>query len=861
MSPASPSSDGTSTDVRKILGRLGRLRARIRAIFATIGVSRWIVFALGVLALFFLADWLLDLPLSVRRFTRLGLLQPPSSANLLILVPALAICGFLAIAFTRRGHRAAPLFSFLTAGCVGLFVWMAVRAFVPMRARLSDDDLALSVESRFAHLQDRLAAALDFDDELRQPTRGESPAMMQAVVHEAAEEVRSLRFSKAVSGQRALRWAGGALAAVLVAVGATSVFADEIGLWARRSLLLEDIAWPRATAMVAVDLQADGSFAAHAPESPYEVPIGRSLTVYARAVGKTPDSAQVLDIVPGQSPLARRMFTVPGHPEVFAYEFLDVRRPFAFVVHGGDDEDEIPRYRVEITIPPRVLSMQSTITYPEYLGRAGETLADGSVTVPQGASVAVEFTTDMPIAKAHAVLGDVAVPAEAVGTDGMRFRFSYEAERSVSGRLVLRTPAGKENDPASDSFDVRVKIDQPPRIDWIWPRGSVEVSPTGRVPLIVQSHDDHGVAELRLEVRINGGAPTPVALRAYTADAQESGPVPTSVNDSSYGRQRLLTYVPVEIAALRKPAEALEGTPEGEPTPLQARDAVSFRLTATDSRGQVRESEWMRADIGSPAALERGLHTQRSNVRLSIEAVEREQRTRRDDIKAVLGTDLGAAELDLIKTVRFSQGKIAQDADRAVQTLIGIFNEFVYDRLGAESPNAKILGYLGRHHRTTYGLPADPSSEPAVRPAARRSDWKGDAVFPYALYDEIVAAWRGKVIFDKGLLDKMLGALADAIEVGARAAPRAHQAAADALAGDRKAVETLLTAQEHNLASIKALLAAMAGWQSLHEMKLLLRGIIDEQKVVIREQDEADKKAAADKKAESKQSKDSDNSK
>ena len=289
MSSASTS----NPDVRKILGRLGRLRARIRAIVATTGLARWIVFTLGVLALYFVADWMLDLPLGVRRFVRLGLLQPPEGLSILVLIPALVISGFLAIALTRRGQGAAPLFCFITAGTVGLLVWGAVRAFAPLRAPLGDDDLALSVENRFQELKDRLASALDFDEELANPSRGESPEMMQAVVHEAADEVRNLNFSRAVSGRRAMRWIGGAFAAVLLAFGANAVLADEIGLWARRSLLLEDVQWPRATSMIAVDLQPEGDFLDHDPAEAYEVPIGRSLTVYARAIGKTPDAAQV----------------------------------------------------------------------------------------------------------------------------------------------------------------------------------------------------------------------------------------------------------------------------------------------------------------------------------------------------------------------------------------------------------------------------------------------------------------------------------------------------------------------------------------------------------------------------------------
>ena len=842
MSPArdpqsTPDATRRAEDVRRILGRLGRLRARIRGIFATIGASRWVVGAITVLALYFLADWLLDLPLAVRRFVRLGLLQPPESMSLLVLLPVLALAAFLAVALTRRRHGGAALLSFVVAGIVGLLVWWAVRLLRPLEAQLPDQELALAVESRFGHLKDRLAAALDFQKQLEHPTRGESAAMMAAVVHEAAEEVRGLQFSRAVSGRRALRWAGGAVLAALAAVLVTVALPAEVGLWARRSLLLENVSWPRETTMVAVDLQPDGSYRPHDPATPYEVPIGRALTVYARAEGDTPGDALVLDLVPGQAALARRMFGVPGHPDVFAYEFLDVRRPFAFLVQGGDDEDEEPRYTVEITIPPRVLGMRSTITYPDYLGLEPEVVEDGTVSVPQGSKVDVTFTTDLEIVRAAALLGEVTVPA-VPATEGVRtqFRFSYLAETSVTGRVLLRTADGKENDPSSDSFEIRVKTDQPPRLDWVWPRSGLEVTPTGRVALLSQASDDHGVSGLALEVRINADAPVRYELSAYEEGADSEGGVPQAVTDGRYGRRQVLAYVPVELAALKSAAGL----------PVAAQDAVSFRLTALDSRGQARESEWVRVDVGGASALERGLATQRSNVRLALEALRREQAARREDIQAVLADPvLGSAELDLVKSVRFAQGKIAQDADRAVQDLLGVFNAFVYDRLGAENPTTKILGFFDRHHRATYGLAAGSSEEPPLRPVEARGDWLGDPVFPYTLYDAIVGAWRGKVIFDTGLIDKMCGAIADSVEVGARLAPRAHRAAAEAVGGDKEKIRALLVAQDRNLEALDRLLESMRGWQSLHEMKLWLAGIVAEQEVLLHqlEGEDPDKKA------------------
>jgi hypothetical protein len=833
-----------SPDIQKILGRLGRLRTRIRAIFATIGIGRWLVAAIGILALYFAADYLLDLPLPVRRFVRLGLLQHPAGLSVGLWLPLLLGSGVLLVALTRRRHRAAPLLAFVVGGIAGLLVWLGIRALRPARLGLSDDQLALSVESRFQGLQDRLAGALDFERELRHPTRGESTAMMQHVVHEAAEAARGLHFSQAVSGRRALRWAGLALGSLLLAGLVTTTMPETVGLWARRSLLLQDEAWPRNTHMFAADLQADGSFVEHPATEPYDVPIGRSLTVYARAVGDVPEEAHVLDLIEGEEPLPRRMFRVPGQENVFAYEFLDVRRPFDFILRGGDDDDEIPRYSVEITIPPRVLSIQSEVTYPSYLSQEVSLVDGGTVTVPQGATVKVRFTTDMDIATAEAVVGDKTISCRTSEPGTARsFTFTYEAERSAAGRIVMRTAQGKTNDPAADGFEVRVKTDRPPRVEWTYPRASIGVTPTGRVPLLVEATDDHGIAGLTLEMRVNAEQEVrSIELAPWTAEAEDAAggseeQLPRAVTDGAYGRRRVLAYLPIEIARIR--------TSEGKP--LVGSAELTFRLQTRDSRGQVRESELARIEVRPNADLEYALASRRSNVRMSIETVARQQLERRDDIAALTGATLGRAEQDLLKTVRFAQGKIAQDADRAVQDLLTVFNGFVYDRLGSEVPNGKILAILDRYHRSTYGQEPSPSEEPPIRPVGARQDWKGDPVFPYALYQEIVDAWRAKVIYDKGLLDKMCATVADAVDVGARLAPAAHRAATEASSGAPEARDALLAAQNANLAKLDALLDAMRGWQSLSDMTVRLRKIIKDQEELAKQLQGETKRAAGEK--------------
>jgi hypothetical protein len=192
----------------------------------------------------------------------------------------------------------------------------------------------------------------------------------------------------------------------------------------------------------------------------------------------------------------------------------------------------------------------------------------------------------------------------------------------------------------------------------------------------------------------------------------------------------------------------------------------------------------------------------------------------------LLGSEIGDAERDLLKSIQFNQAKIAQDTDKAVQGLLEIFNAWVYDRLGAEIPNERILAILDRHHRLTYGTAATTEGDEADATARA-----GDPVFPYAVYDEIVQAWRDREIFDTGLLDRMLVVLGEATDAAARVAPAAHRTAIRVAEGEAE-LERLLEAQDAVIATLDRVLDAMRSWQSLTQVILHLRAILEEQEAL-----------------------------
>ncbi len=816
MTNASPST-------QQIRARLRGLRHRLRAVVTLIGGARLVVAVLGTLALSFAADYLLNLPMGVRRFIRLGLFDRPDAMNVLPWVLLLGIALLLALALTRSRRGWSWLFAFAAGGIVGMTIWFGIRFFQGLAVRFSDEDLALTVEQKYRALNDRLAASLDFAEELQAPTRGESEDMMRAVVAEAVAEMRGLPVARAVSGRRAVEWLGVAALACVLAIGIAAAMPDTIGLWFDRSIRLEDKAWPQDTTIVAVLIEEDGTVTPWNPNKPYEVAHGRPLVVYAVAQGDVPDEVVLVDLVPQQAAEKRRMYRVPDVPGVFAYEFRDVRSPFQFMLQGGDDLDEMPLYNVEITIPPRVIDIRTVVTYPEYLGGKTQTLEGGSPTVPQGSTVEVRFGTDVPVRRVRVLRGEETQDVTAIEVDGhSEYRFAFRADATTVYRLHLETPEGRTNDSALDSYTVKVRRDRAPKTEWIYPRGNVEVTPEGRVPVLTRVSDDYGVARIVLEVRTGPETTTQYALRPFD-EGPEAGPDSTNTlfaNDGPYNRKQVLCYTALDLQDLTGP--------EGKK--LTAPAQVSVRVLAYDSLGQSREGDWTYVDVFAGSELERGLAGRRSSVRSAVETLRNEQRSRHQELSDLLTGTRAEDDLDTVKAVRFAQGKVAQDADQAVRGLAEVFNAFVYDRLGAANPTEKILRTFDRHHRATYGLPPAARGDGESAPGAE--SWIGDPVFPYALYEDIVKAWVDKVIYDRGLIDRMLAVMQDAVAVAAHLAPDTYSAVARALSGKDEDLRAAVAAQQQLLAALDSLIQKMDSWQTLSDVTLRVRRLIEEQRAM-----------------------------
>ena len=621
---------------------LAGLRRRARSLVLMLGAGRVAVVACAALLLFFLADYGLRLPLWVRGVG---------------LVALLAVTGTVLF---RRLLR-------------------------PLSHPLPDALLAARVEAAHPELQDRLSSSLAFATAEQDPDNEDSPDLMRVVAEQTVAETSRLRFAAVARPALAVRWGAGGAVLLLLLAGAAFTRPDLAGTFARRALLLQDIAWPRRTTLVVEGME---------PGVPRRVTRGRETTLEIRALGSVPDrvvltiaEAEAGDIRP------RRLELTPSaaDPTLFACP-VRVLTSYRFTVTGGDDDRALP-YLIEALTPPAILEVTMRVTYPEYLGRAPETLRGGGQRLPEGTRARVFVKVNMPLSLATiAIGGEDAQALEPV--EEALYATTIEARRDVRYSLRLVGRNGEENDPGMDTFFLQVAKDQPPFLAVRTPGARTERLPTGVALLAVTARDDHRVTGVTLVYRINDGEERRVSLGESGGDALRV------LEPANRPPEEVQAVFALDLGRLRKADDA----------PVAKGDQVVYFFETTDSAGQTQRTRTEAVlHLVTEEELATEIDTRQQELNDAVRRAESRSREAVDLVRSLTDARGDAAEFHRwTGRARAAQDRVMDDLDRLARRVQGLLNLYVFNRLADPAAADQILPWFERH----LLQPADRTANP-----------------------------------------------------------------------------------------------------------------------------------------------------
>jgi hypothetical protein len=401
----------------------------------------------------------------------------------------------------------------LWGGLIAALLALVVRRFLEDRR---DDFFAALVERQHPELRNQLINALQLG---RGDQHGFSPGLIQAIVHDAGKATADMDMSDSIDRRPARRAAWIALAGLLVVGGYAVAFPPEFGASLFRVLLpISDIAPYTRTHIKSVD---PGKAVTRVPE-------GQSLTVEVRVDGVIPAAATLYHRADGGAWKDDAM-PAEGTAGAFRATLAHVIESFDYYVAAGDARS--PVYRVEAVKPPRVESLTLTYTFPAYLGKLAEQVADsgGAVVAVAGTTVALELKASKPLIRAE--LRPVGVEPLALEKQGddrtwsctfVVWAANAHASPGIAGQKLIAPTTylihmedGDNTPNDSASRPIMALPDLAPRVV-LHDHGS-RPGPDSSAPLTVDATDDHGLAGVRLLYRVNDEENVrELAKRAFT---------------------------------------------------------------------------------------------------------------------------------------------------------------------------------------------------------------------------------------------------------------------------------------------------------------------------------------------------------
>lgn len=392
------------------------------------------------------------------------------------------ICGLLLWAWmSRREDPPAGMGLAWLAAAAGL-IWAARR----LAGRWPDDlrTMARRIEARFPELQGRLLTVLELPD----PPRGKPPGYLEdRLLRETLTHSTEHDWTLVTRRPHAWRWSllQGALWVALCSLGVHLQSIDS-------PVRLAPAAPPSAPVM-AVEVTPGNT----------EVERGSRLIVEARFPDLVPEEATV-ELLDGESgePLGRSVeMRRDLEDPVFAGVVSVVDKPLRYrVVHAGGVSES---YRLGVYELPRMERADVTVTPPAYAGQEPVTHRDvRKVSALEGSRVAFTLTVNHPVAAAELYGEDgKTIPLVADPGDPRKLTAAVRPESDRRYRVHLVDAADRAN-AEPPWLTVKVRRNEPPKLEVAFPGRDIEVSALEEVTLRGKVWDDLGLGRVGATVTV-----------------------------------------------------------------------------------------------------------------------------------------------------------------------------------------------------------------------------------------------------------------------------------------------------------------------------------------------------------------------
>lgn len=333
---------------------------------------------------------------------------------------------------------------------------------------------------------------------------------------------------------------------------------------------------------------------------------------------------------------------------------------------GGKASDTV---RIAVRLPAFLGRLHLEARYPDYLGMDPEPLpvTGDTLLLPEGTVIygRGDATTALGASRWRWTTG-----ARSLQVDGTTFEGGFVPPQSGTYLLDLRTRDGEPLAGGATTLAVRIVADSAPVLDLPVPGRDTVTLREPEITLVVDARDDHGLAQVRLDV---------VRTRSGILDTSLVLPLPLP----SPGSDRALLRIPFRPDLLHaQPGDTLRLTAVGvdrAPAPHTGRSKAYLLILPTDRLlrdDQRRTTEALQTGLDSLVRSSRALERQAEDL-----ARQSLRRTGEPD-PAASGRQLSFEEAKRAGALAENEEQLIQEADRLERSLSQLAEEARHAGIG-----------------------------------------------------------------------------------------------------------------------------------------------------------------------------------
>ncbi len=417
-----------------------------------------------------------------------------------ILVKGISLFLASTIAFLMLGVWGADLFGFkssvvwmirILAGATVLFTgWYFL--CVPLRARITNVQIARFVEEKYPQLEDRLVAAVEHGG-----NAAESKSMIDLLIKDALDKTAAIDLSVFLDRKRLLSFALTGFSALLglflllnwgpsfFPYGFSYLYAP----WTQASL--------GSSLMIKI---APGDV---------ELAKGSDQQIHAQLIGFDSSDVRLLSQVEGSATWNASVMEPESRGSGFQYLLVDLRSSVRYYVESKGVKSKACLIRVQDLA--KVDAIDLTYHFPAYAGMVDQTVRnEGDISALKGTRVDLRIRLSRPAESARLLFDNQSVLDLSRGT-AQDFAGTLTLQRSGSYVVQITEPRGSTH-PGSAEYGIEALDDQVPKVTITRPMRDVRATSVEEVFSEVKGEDDIGVGKLELHYSVNGGAERSVDL-------------------------------------------------------------------------------------------------------------------------------------------------------------------------------------------------------------------------------------------------------------------------------------------------------------------------------------------------------------